>query len=260
MNLCGVWLRTASQSVRQKAYVWSILPSLTLSALLLLAVPGRAAISVIDFSNLAQSITQVTHAVTQIQNQVQQISQMAQTLQTIGGSDYAGITAGLTDQLTTMQNTLGTLTQISQSVNNIQTEFNALFPDQATWDRFDFSTLGSTVDDWSAEIDNATVEAMTAQAIVQRAGANVAQVNSLLAQSQVADGEVRQLQLLNQNMAILSRQMNDTLQLLAANGRLEAVRAAREEKAREAARALKSGMMQNFNTGTYTTPPLTHLP
>lgn len=231
-----------------------------LSLLLLLAVQGRAALPVIDFSNLAQSITQVTHAVTQIQNQIQQINQMAQSLQTLGGSEYASIATGLNDQLSTMQNTLGNLTQISQSVGNIQTEFNALFPDQAAWDSFDFSTIGSRVDDWSTEIDHATVEAMTAQAVVQRAGLNVIRVNSLLAQSQAADGEVRQLQLLNQNIAILSQQMNDTLQLLAANGRLEAVRAARQEKAREAARALKSGMMRNFNTGTYTRPPLTHLP
>lgn len=227
---------------------------------LLLSVQGRAAISVIDFGNLAQSITQVTHAVTQIQNQIQQINQMAQTLQSIGGSQYSSITAGLNDQLTTMQNTLGSLTQISQSVGSIQSEFTTLFPDQAAWDSFDFSTLGTTVDDWSSEIDNATVEAMTAQAVVQRAGLNVARVNSLLAQSQTATGEVRQLQLLNQNIAILSQQMNDTLQLLAANGRLEAVRAAREEKAREAARAVKSGMMKNFGTGIYTSPPLTHLP
>ncbi len=240
--------------------LWKIVQSSSLCLLLFISVQGRAAISVIDFSNLTQSITQVTHAVTQIQNQIQQISQMAQTLQTLGGSQYSSITAGLNDQLTTMQNTLGTLTQISQSVGSIQTEFNTLFPDQASWESFDFSTIGSKVDDWSREVDNATVEALTAQAVVQRAGLNVARVNTLLAQSQSADGEVRQLQLLNQNIAILSQQMNDVLQLLAANGRLAAIQAAEREKKRQAIRAMKSGMMKNFGKGIENSRPLTHLP
>lgn len=233
---------------------------LLISLLLMVNQKSRAAIAVIDFSNLSQSITQVTHAVTQIQNQIQQISQMAQTLQTLGGSQYSHITAGLNDQLTTMQNTLGTLTQISQSVGNIQNEFNTLFPDQASWDSFDFSAMGDTIDGWSKEIDNATLEALTAQAVVQRAGLNVVRVNALLAESQTADGEVRQLQLLNQNIAVLSQQMNDVLQLLAADGRLAAIQAAEREKKREAIRAMKSGMMKNFGKGAENSRPLTHLP
>ena len=234
--------------------------SVVLATCLLAGGTVQAAFPVIDYSNLTQSILQVTHAVTQIQNQIQQINQMAQTLQTLGGSQYASVTAGLDQQLLEMQGTLGTLTQISQSVGAIQGEFSALFPDQAAWDSYDFSTIGSTVDDWSTEIDNASIEALTAQAIVQRASLNVARVNALLAESQTADGEVRQLQLLNQNMAVLSQQMNDTLQLLAANGRLQAIQAARQEKAREAARALKSRMMRNLGKATYDSAPLTHLP
>lgn len=236
------------------------LPALCLSGLLLISVQGRAAIAVIDFSNLSQSITQVTHAVTQIQNQIQQISQMAQTLQTIGDSQYSSITDGLSEQLATMQNTLGTLTHISQSVGHIQQEFSTLFPDQASWDRFDFSGMGDTLDAWSQEIDNATVEALTAQAIVQRAGMNVVRVNALLAASQAADGEVRQLQILNQNIAVLSQQMNEVLQLLAADGRLAAIQAAEREKKREAIRAMKAGMMKNFGKGAENSRPLTHLP
>ena len=101
---------------------------------------------------------------------------------------------------------------------------------------------------------------MTAQSIVQRAALNVTNVNSLLAQSQTADGEVRQLQLLNQSMGILAQQMNDSLQLLAANGRLEAAQAAQQEKSREAARARKTKMMQNLGKAEYDTAPLSHLP
>ena len=163
-------------------------------------------------------------------------------------------------QLQEMQNTLGTLTQVSQSVGNIQNEFNTLFPDQASWDNYDFSNFGGKLDEWSTEIDNATIEAMTAQGIVQRAALNVTNVNSLLAQSQTADGEVRQLQLLNQSMGILAQQMNDSLQLLAANGRLEAAQAAQQEKSREAARARKTKMLQNLGKAEYDTAPLSHLP
>ena len=234
--------------------------SVILTACLLASGAGRAALPVVDYSNLTQSILQVTHAVTQIQNQIQQINQMAQTLQTLGGSQYASVTTGLNQQLLEMQNTLGTLTHISQSVGNIQNEFNTLFPDQATWDSYDFSNIGTTLDDWSTEIDNATIEALTAQGIVQRASQNVNRVNALLAESQTADGEVRQLQLMNQNMAVLSQQMNDTLQLLAANGRLQAIQAARQEKSREAARARKTRMMDNLGAATYDSAPLTHLP
>lgn len=234
--------------------------SVILTACLLASGAGRAALPVVDYSNLTQSILQVTHAVTQIQNQIQQINQMAQTLQTLGGSQYASVTTGLNQQLLEMQNTLGTLTHISQSVGNIQNEFNTLFPDQATWDSYDFSNIGTTLDDWSTEIDNATIEALTAQGIVQRASQNVNRVNALLAESQTADGEVRQLQLMNQNMAVLSQQMNDTLQLLAANGRLQAIQAAQQEKAREAARARKTRMMDNLGAATYDSAPLTHLP
>lgn len=234
--------------------------SAILTACLLASSAGRAALPVVDYSNLTQSILQVTHAVSQIQNQIQQINQMAQTLQTLGGSQYANVTTGLNQQLLEMQGTLGTLTRISQSVGNIQNEFNGLFPDQAAWDSYDFSNIGTTLDDWSTEIDNATIEALTAQGIVQRASQNVNRVNALLAESQTADGEVRQLQLMNQNMGVLSQQMNDTLQLLAANGRLQAIQAAQQEKAREAARARKTRMMDNLGTATYDSAPLTHLP
>lgn len=199
----------------------------------------RAAIAVVDFSNLSQSITQVTHAATQIQNQIQQISQMAQTLQTLGGSEYGEISAGLTQQVQTMQSTLGNLTQISQSMNTIQSEFDTLFPDQAAWDSYDFSDMGDQLNAWSQEVDNAAIEALKAQAVTQRAALNVQRMNALLTAGQAAEGEVRQLQLLNQSMGILSMQMNDTLQLLAANGRVQALQAAQQQKAREAARERK---------------------
>ena len=233
---------------------------LALVLLVLTSTQSRAALPVVDYGNLTQSLLQVTHAVTQIQNQIQQINQMAQTLQTIGGSQYASVAGGLNGQLQEMQNTLGTLTQVSQSVGNIQNEFNTLVPDQASWDNYDFSNFGGKLDEWSTEIDNATIEAMTAQGIVQRAALNVTNVNALLAESQTADGEVRQLQLLNQSMGILAQQMNDSLQLLAANGRLEAALAAQQEKSREAARARKTKMMQNLGKAEYDTAPLSHLP
>ena len=124
----------------------------------------------------------------------------------------------------------------------------------------DFSTIGNTIDEWSQEIDNAALEALTAQAVVQRAGLNVARVNALLVESQTAAGEVRQLQLLNQNIAVLSQQMNDVLQLLAADGRLAAIQVAEREKKREAIRAMKSGMMKNFGKGAENSRPLTRLP
>lgn len=220
----------------------------------------RAAIAVVDFSNLSQSITQVTHAATQIQNQIQQISQMAQTLQTLGGSEYGAISAGLTQQVQTMQSTLGNLTQISQSMNAIRSEFDTLFPDQAAWDSYDFSDMGDQLNAWSQEVDNAAIEALQAQAVTQRAALNVQRMNALLTAGQAAEGEVRQLQLLNQSMGILSMQMNDTLQLLAANGRVQALQAAQQQKAREAARERKQRMLQGLGTATYQQAPLTHLP
>ena len=129
----------------------------TLWLLVLVSTPGRAALPVVDYGNLTQSLLQVTHAVTQIQNQMQQIQQMSQTLQSIGGSQYSSVTGGLNGQLQEMQNTLGTLTQVSQSVGNIQNEFTTLFPDQASWDNYDFSNFGGKLNQWSSEIDNATM-------------------------------------------------------------------------------------------------------
>jgi len=228
--------------------------------LLTLSFQTNSAITVIDPTNLAQNIQQVAKSIIQIQNQIQQIKQMAQTLKTIGNSQYGNISGDLNSQLAEMQNTLGALTQISQSVGTIENEFRVLFPDENTWATYDYSTHGATLKTWSDEIDNATAEALKAQGITQRVAGTVASVNSILAESKAADGEVRQLQLMNQNIAVLSQQMNDSLQLLAANGRLQAIETARQEKAREAARARKKKMMNNFGTGIYTTPVLTHLP
>lgn len=220
----------------------------------------KAAIAVIDPTNLAQNIQQVAKAITQIQNQITQIQQMAQTLQTIGSSQFGNVSGGLTGQLTEMQNTLGTLTQISQSVSTIENEFRTLFPDESTWAGYDFSNHATTLKNWSNEIDNATAEALKAQGITQRVAGTVSSMNAILSQSQTATGEVRQLQLMNQSIAVLSQQMNESLQLLAANGRLEAIETARQEKAREAARARKKKMMNNYGKATYTSPVLTHLP
>lgn len=232
---------------------WSI------ALLVIFSLPAQA-ITVFDPSNFAQNVQQVARAVTQIQNQITQINQMSQSLQSIGNSQYSDISNGLNTQLTQMRNTLGRLSSISQSVATIEGEFRTLFPDENSWQNYDYSAHQNTLKTWSTEIDNATIEAFEAQAITSRAASNVAQVQALLAQSQLADGEVRQLQLMNQNMAVLSQQMNDSLQLLTANGRLQALETARQAKSREAARTLKTRMLNNLGTATYDAPVRTHLP
>ena len=49
---------------------------LAVALLVLTSTQGRAALPVVDYGNLTQSLLQVTHAVTQIQNQIQQINQL----------------------------------------------------------------------------------------------------------------------------------------------------------------------------------------
>ncbi|HFD86420.1 MAG TPA: hypothetical protein ENJ35_01955 [Gammaproteobacteria bacterium] len=217
-----------------------------LMLVLLGSLQGKAAIPVIDGSNLAQNILSAVRALTQINNQIQQIDQMAQDLQTIGGSQYGTVGAELNAQLLEIQNTLSTLTQISQSVANIEAEFRVLFPDENTWAAYDYSNYQPLLRQWRVEIDNATIEAMKAQGVVARTAQNINKVNNLIAESQTADGSVRQSQIINQQLAVLSGQMNDTIQLLAANGRLQAAQAAKASKADEASREYINGMNRGY--------------
>ncbi len=217
-------------------------------------------IPVVDIANLLQSIqqvladsTKISHMVSQIGNQVRQINQMREQLKSIGNSQYGSIINDLLGQYQEVRGVLGSISSISYSVRQIKSDFDSLFPDASSWNTYDYGNYGGLLDQWNNEVSMAAQEAMQAQSVVSRINENTSKVRALLNQSMSAEGDVRQMQLLNQNSAVLSRQLSDVSQLLAANGRMEAMRVAREEKEYEATRRYLRGMRHNYGGMTLKT-------
>lgn len=202
-------------------------------------------IPVFDAGNFSQAmitatnaIKQVTNQVLMIQNQVQSIQYQLQSLKTLGQGRFTELAANLDNQLGQLDAMMQTVNGMSYRLNAVQGQFQQLFPANSDWPTKPFNQYGDYYRRWSDQIQDASLAAMKSQAVIDNIRRYNADTQAVLTQSQGADGEVRQLQSVNQMLSVLTSQLGDMTLAMTTSARLSASAAAASQAEQDAQREL----------------------
>lgn len=124
-------------------------------------------------------------------------------------------------------------------------QFDQLYPD-GKWDQMNSKERADVFEKWNQSLSDAAKVSMTAQSSLQRIGDYNRQAGAILQRSSTADGEVRQLQSVNQMLGIVLAQMGDIGMVLATNSRITAQMAAESAKTEEAIAATNRQLLRGM--------------
>jgi type IV secretion system protein TrbJ len=216
--------------------------------------------TVIDPSNLAQNILSVLHEAqaniqlaTQIQNEIR-------SLRLLGASAFADIRGILNNNINDLNSLIIDIQGIGFTINSINTEFDAIFPDNASWDAVKLSNYPAFARDWNNKTTSSIKDAMKAQSILSRIIDTNNNVMSILSDVSGSDGQVRQIQASNQILAQMSSQLGDITQSLAVTSRMTATAMAADESRKAASRQIIDSSLSTFSRQDATSPPYSTLP
>jgi P-type conjugative transfer protein TrbJ len=218
---------------------------LCLSFVFIAIAPGtsEAGIPTFDATNLIQNILTVLQEImsvvnqgTQISNQAQQIANQVKSLSTLGDGLFNELNGLSNSNISDLDRLLSQARGIQFNVGQVNSEFDAMFPQGTDWDTIPINQFGSEFDRWNQNLSDSAKFSMNAQIIVNRVRENYNRMEQILNQSRGADGEVRQIQAANQSLALISSQLGDVTQTLAAGQRVTstAVAASAAEKRAQA--------------------------
>lgn len=206
----------------------TLLATLTLAAVL---VAGRAHAQapVVDHSNLLQNMRTALQTAQLVQNTGQQLQMMQsqlqyqlQNLKSINPTSINNMLALLNQGTFTYAMLQGDLSTMGYTVRTVNTNFNRLFPkSQNQWKTVRSSDFNGYYDGWNNEITSSSLAAFRAQAALSTIDANnKAAQNILLAANSSSTGEIRQLQLVNQQLALIHTELASLVQNLSTVGRV----------------------------------------
>jgi P-type conjugative transfer protein TrbJ len=223
----------------------------TTTLVLSLSVPsvsgpaGATGIPVFDAAGFSQSLITATNAVTQvanqarqIQNQISMIRNQVQSLQTLGSARFGALAGNLVIQAAQVQALLNQVQGIGYSLNGIDRQFGALFPGDLDWAELPIEQHQDYYIRWSDQLHEASRTAMAGQGVIRNIQTHNAEARQILMQAHGADGEVRQLQAVNEMLSVLASQLGDVTMTMSATGRVTASAAAATRAERDAQRAL----------------------
>ena len=208
-----------------------------------------AALPVIDLSNLQQSTLMAARIASQIQNQLEQIRNQERTLTRLPNSTFGPIKGIYDNNTRDLNGLIADVQGISFDLNQIDGQFNQLYP-TGTWDNVNRSQYEQYFQNWNKELTEAAKTAMKAQSVLERSRNYNDQAASILANSNGADGEVRQLQANNQMLGLVSAQLNGLTENLAVSSRITATAAAEAAQRREAEQAYRNKLMTGYGNLT----------
>lgn len=196
------------------------------------APPASAQIPVIDPSNLAQSIMQVTHMVEQIRNQVRQIEQATAMLR----QNPLQLSPEISQSIGEARALFDSVQGIAFEANQLGQELRTLYPD--TWEDYDLERVLGQSDLWMRESRQSLQRAMEAEArAAERIQQTRGRIDRAMQSSSAAEGQTGAIQASNQLLGIQASQLAEIHALLIAQGRaLETERMerlAREQRATE---------------------------
>lgn len=196
-------------------------------AVLVTATPARSQWAVVDASNLIQTTATAISTAKTVDNMIQQVELMRQTLATLDPASFAG----LRNLLDRGQLSYAALSQdistLGFALSDVNSRFDSLFPkDKSAWRNARYADYDDYYAGWNAEITGSAKLAARAQSTVLTVEANNQTVAGILSQSGSANGEIRQLQLINQQLALIHARLGDLVQNIATMGRITSTMAA----------------------------------
>ena len=222
-------------------------------------VAGRAygQTPVVDHSNLLQNVKTALQTAQIVENTAQQLQAMQaqlryqiQNLSTINPASISGLLSLINQSQMTFNMLQGDLHSIGYTVGLVNGSFNRLFPkNQSQWKNVRSSDFGTYYDNWNNEITTSSLAAFRAQTAVSTLDANNAAIQKiLLAANSASTGEIRQLQLANQQLALIHTELASLVQNLSTVGRVitEWTAASTGEQMMERERA--SRRLQNYTS------------
>jgi P-type conjugative transfer protein TrbJ len=192
------------------------------------ARPAHAQWAVADATNLIQNTTTALKTAQTVVNTLQQIELMKQQiqneLQTLKSIDPTTI-AGLEQLISASQMTYSMIEDdasvIKYNIADVNRGFTKLFPkSQSQWKSVRYSDFNGYYDGWNGEITSSALAASRAQASLVTLDANNRAVQVILQNSRDATGEVRQLQLVNQQLAVIHGELGSLVQNLTTMSRV----------------------------------------
>jgi P-type conjugative transfer protein TrbJ len=182
---------------------------------------GRAQWAVVDASNLVQTTSTAISAMHTLKTLVEQVAMAKQTLQSLTPTSFSGLRALLDQGQLELQSMRGDLSALGFALADVDRGFDRLFPrDPSTWSRARYSDYDRYYTGWTAQITASAKLAERAQSTALLVEGNNRQVANILGQSSTAAGEVRQLQLVNQQLALIHARLGDLVQNIATLARV----------------------------------------
>jgi P-type conjugative transfer protein TrbJ len=176
---------------------------------------------------LAEIISQGITLANQLEQLQSEVRYTEQTLRQLDPTSFSGLLNTFDTLRWSYQSLAGQVQTISFTANHVQSDFNRMFPkDKAAWKRVGSSDFDSHYATWQTEISNSALVAMSAETQIDLLKRQNDVMMDILRQSQGANGELRQLQLINQSLAKIHDRLGTMVEVMATGQRVTAALAA----------------------------------
>lgn len=210
---------------------------------------------VIDRASIRQTAAIDLDIGTQITNEIQSLQYQLKQLQTLTDvSSFDSANKNLNSQLNQLNSILNSVKGINYQLGDIDAQFKKLFPTDTEWSKKSMDDYSNYLQQWSGELQNASSTAMQTQSVISNVQMNNQQVQQILSQSKDStNGEVTELQSMNQMLSVIQNQLGDLTSTTAASSRLAATAAAeaqsQQDEEREIMKSFTDSPMLSTNSG-----------
>ena len=132
---------------------------------------------------------------------------------------------------------------------------------QKQWQTAPYSSFNTTYENWHTEIIASSLAAVRAQTVISTLDANNAAIQrALLTANSASTGQVQQLQIVNQQLALIHTELANLVQTLATLGRVVTEYIAASTGEQDMSRERTRRRLQNYTYRGPPVPTLSHLP
>jgi P-type conjugative transfer protein TrbJ len=210
---------------------------------------------------LAELLTQGLTLLNQLQQLETQVRYTEQTLRQLDPTSFNGLVNSFNTLRWNYQSLVGQVQTIRFTANHVQSDFNRLFPkDRTAWRSVPSSDFDRRYASWQTEISNSSLVAMSAQTQIDLLKRQNDVMMDILRQSQGANGELRQLQLINQSLGKIHDRLGTVVEVLATGQRVTAALAASGAGERMMIRESKQRRLEGYTNRGRPSRVLNRLP
>jgi P-type conjugative transfer protein TrbJ len=210
---------------------------------------------------LAELISQGINMANQLEQLQAQVRYTEQTLRQLDPSSLSGLVNTFNTLRWNYQSLASQVQTISFTANHVQADFKRLFPkDKTAWRNVNAADFDSRYASWQTEISNSSLVAMSAQTQIDLLKKQNDVMMDILRQSQGANGELRQLQLINQSLAKIHDRLGAVVEVLATGQRVTAALAATMSGEKMMIRESKQRRIEGYTNRGKPARVLTKLP